>query len=91
MSLILQGIDMPIETDYLRLALFRSGRDNEVLVFDDATNTLIGEAIQIPKGHGKIGDLDALAEEIREKDIMGGLNYERYIKDVPTILGEEKE
>ncbi len=89
MSLILQGIDMP-----------RTGEVTRIEIEDDGTvwaenereyRKLDESAIQIPKGHGKIGDLDALAEEIREKDIMGGLNYERYIKDVPTILGEEKE
>lgn len=30
-------------------------------------------------------DADALEEEIRTKDIMGGLNYSYYIKNAPTI------
>ena len=69
MSLILKGIDMPMETDYLRLALLRSGRDNEVLVFDDETNALIGQAIQIPKGHGDIKDSkEILARAEQEVD-----------------------
>ncbi len=63
MSFIIQGIDLPIEKDYLRLALLRSGRDNEVLVFDDETNTLIGEAIQIPKDHGRIADITKYKKE----------------------------
>ena len=69
MSLILEGIDMPMETDYLRLVLFRSGRDNEVLVFDDETNALIGQAIQIPKGHGNLkDDKEILARAEQEVD-----------------------
>ena len=98
MSLILQGIDMPIETDYLRLALFRSGRDNEVLVFDDATNTLIGEAIQIPKGHGRLIDGDALENTINydllhrdEDDGFSTKSIWSYIKNAPTILEAEEE
>lgn len=30
-------------------------------------------------------DADALEEEIRTKDIMGGLNYRSFIKNAPTI------
>lgn len=77
MSIILKGIDMPMETDYLRLALFRSGRDNEILVFDDATNALIGKAIQIPENHGRLIDAD-------KYEYPGDLIYE------PTILEAEE-
>lgn len=82
MSLILKGIDMPMETDYLRLALLRSGRDNEVLVFDDETNALIGQAIQIPKGHGRLID----ANEVN-KHIIGYVD----LRDCLTILEAEEE
>ena len=30
-------------------------------------------------------DADALEKEIREKDIMGGLNYSWYIQNAPTV------
>ena len=45
---------------------------------------------ELPKGHGRIGDLDRLKKEIRENDIMGGLNYEQYIDNAPTILEAEE-
>ena len=47
------------------------------------------EAIQILKGHGRIGDLDELQKAIRT-DIMGGLNYEYFIRNTPTILEAEE-
>ena len=34
-------------------------------------------------------DADALEEEL-EKDIMGGLNYRRYIRNAPTVCDIEK-
>ena len=82
MSLILKGIDMPMETDYLRLALLRSGRDNEVLVFDDETNALIGQAIQIPKGHGRIIDAG--------KVYCYNFWEEQNLDEAPTILEAEE-
>ncbi len=30
-------------------------------------------------------DADALEKEIKEKDIMGGLNYRWYIQNAPTV------
>ena len=99
MSFIVKGVDLPIETDYLRLTLFRSGRDNEVLVFDDTTNTLIGEAIQIPKEHGAIKDINTFVKdksmyEYIENDVFNkkysycvGLGA---IYNAPTILEAEE-
>ena len=82
MSTILKGIDLPKDKTIVIHYANRYG-EMETVYVDES------DIIQIPKEHGKIGDLDALAEEIKEKDIMGGLNYERYIKDAPTILEEE--
>ncbi len=82
MSTILKGIDLPKDETIVIHYANRYG-EMETVYVDES------DIIQIPKRHGKIGDLDALAEEIKEKDIMGGLNYEWYIKDAPTILEAE--
>jgi len=88
MSLILKGINLPEETDYLRLAIVKSGRDNEVLVFDDVTNTLIGEAIQIPKRHGRLKDFDAdgIHPVIVDGEYMVKVDD---LDELPTILEAE--
>ena len=82
MSFIIKGIDLP-KDEVITFHYLNEQGEMVIKIIDKS------DAIQIPKEHGKIGDLDALAEEIKEKDIMGGLNYERYIKDAPTILEEE--
>ena len=48
--------------DNLYTRLFDNGVDN----YDDAENmaTAIRKGTPLPKGHGKIGDLDALREEV---------------------------
>ena len=93
MSLILKGIDMPMETDYLRLALLRSGRDNEVLVFDDETNALIGQAIQVPFPHGRLEDVDELKsiKSIQSADFNSIEAIQKWIDNAPTILEAEEQ
>lgn len=82
MSLILKGIDLPHEE--INLTITKDGR-----IYFDNKYHLIAEAIQIPKGHGRIGDLDELQKAIRT-DIMGGLNYGYFIRNAPTILEAEE-
>lgn len=86
MSLILKGIDLPIdETIDETIVIYYANRYGEMeTVFVD-----VSDIIQIPKGHGRIGDLDGLRKAIRT-DVMGGLNYERFIRDIPTILEAEE-
>jgi hypothetical protein len=88
MSLILKGVNLPEETNYLRLAIVRSGRDNEVLVFDDITNTLIGEAIQISNPHGRLKDFDAdgVHPVIVDGEYMVRVDD---LDEIPTILEAE--
>lgn len=82
MSLILKGIDLPHEE--INLTITKDGR-----IYFDNKYHLIAEAIQIPKGHGRIGDLDELQKAIRT-DIMGGLNYGYFIRNASTILEAEE-
>ena len=91
MCLILKGINLPEKNEGLYVYIF-NGKAEVVHPLDACELVHInGEAIQLPRKHGKIGDLIALAAEIRKKDIWGGLNYERYIDDAPTILEAEEE
>ena len=85
MSIILKGIDLPEEGQRLKIIVCHNGK----IFIDKRTYSEEAEAIQIPKGHGRIGDLDELQKAIRT-DIMGGLNYERFIEDAPTILEAEE-
>ena len=88
MSLILKGIDMPKKGTNIVLTIY--GRDG---TYDAKTYPrgvrIKDEAIQIPKNHGRIGDLDELQKAIRT-DIMGGLNYGYFIRNAPTILEAEE-
>ena len=83
MSLILKGIDMPHEE--INLTITKDGR-----IYLDNKYHLIAEAIQVPKDHGRIGDLDKLQNAIKA-DIMGGLNYKYFIRNAPVILEVEGE
>lgn len=87
MSLILKGIDMPepIKDQYTHLELYVR---SDGVVFDDDLEE-VGQAIQIDRPHGRLIDVDKLKEAIRT-DIMGGLNYERFINDALTILEAEE-
>ena len=65
MSIILKGIDLEEITagnGYARLEIEEDGT-----VVDDISDIIIGYAIQIPKGHGRLIDADAL--EIVFKDM----------------------
>lgn len=87
MSLILKGIDMPepIKDQYTHLELYVR---SDGVVFDDDLEE-VGQAIQIDRPHGRLIDVDKLKEAIRT-DIMGGLNYERFMNNAHTILEAEE-
>ena len=90
MSIILKGIDLPEVNETRMIAITQNG----VAFFNtvkngEASKSEKAEAIQIPKDHGRIGDLDELQKAIRT-DMMGGLNYEYFIRNAPTILEAEE-
>lgn len=88
MSLILTGINLPKKDEFLNIYIFDN---NSVFVATNCSQKIEkAQAIQIPQDHGRIGDLDELRKAIRT-DVMGGLNYERFIEDAPTILEPEEE
>ena len=90
MSLILKGIDLPEKNKGLYVYIF-NGKAEVVHPLDACEVMHInGEAIQVQKDHGRIGDLDELQNAIGT-DIMGGLNYESFIINAPILLEAEGE
>lgn len=96
MSLILKGIDLPSkDKSPLVITVWADG-----VVCSVDSNGGIEEttsAIQIPKGHGRIGDLDALENTINydllhrdEDDGFSTKSIWSYIKNAPTILEAEE-
>lgn len=92
MSLILEGIDIPKEGEWLEIIIKPTKeviidtiryRDNALL------KTEYSLVIQIPKGHGRLGDLDVLLEESLKE---GAYNYvdSWQIAEQPTILEAEE-
>lgn len=97
MSIILKGIDMPKEGEWLEVIIKPT---KEVIVDtirykDNALlKTEYGSVIQIPKSHGRLIDGDELVKHLR-KDPLFDL-VERYgisgvIESRPTILDKERE
>lgn len=87
MSLILKGIDIPTDGQ-IEIIIRPHGK-----VFSK-TRGISAEAIQIPKGHGRLVDADELLSHLK-KDPLFSL-VERYgisgvIESRPTILDKEKE
>jgi len=92
MSIILKGIDTPKKGEWLEVIIKPT---KEVIVDtirykDNALlKTEYGSAIQIPKGHGRIGDLD----EVRRKGVDDGYDFYVSWTDIdnePTILEAEE-
>lgn len=91
MSIILKGIDLPTEDQVI--VIHSDGTFNEVDPFARRLMPFY-EAIQIPKGHGRLIDKDELLSHLK-KDPLFSL-VEQYgisgvIESRPTILDKERE
>lgn len=94
MSLILKEIDMPKGIDGLSITFHNQDGVTETHILD-AT-----QAIQIPKGHGRIGDFDLLKDMIKDSvpaygigvkiPTYGDLDIMDKIEFMPTILEAEE-
>lgn len=84
MSFIIKGIDMPKGTDGLSITFHSQDGVTETHILD-AT-----QAIQIPKGHGRLGDLDYLYDKFKSNKCPDE-NVYRLIREEPTILEAENE
>ena len=95
MSLILKGIDFDEITKgngYARLIIEEDGT-----VVDDISDIIIGEAVQIPKGHGRLIDADKVDyDEFWHREGHGFTirvchKAQQIIEEQPTILDKERE
>ena len=89
MSIILKGIDLPQKL-YTDIRIYKDGRIKKII----GENTIISygenvQAIQIPKDHGRIGDLD----KVKRKGVDDGYDFYVSWTDIdnePTILEAEE-
>ena len=84
MSLILKGIDLPKEVETIEV-IFRCEEDASLYSIRELLEPT--QAIQIPKGHGRIGDLDELQVNVTKAMTYGDALHE--IKKAPIILESE--
>lgn len=99
MSLILKGIDLPeTKDDRYIIQVYKSGDvyigketwDGNQKGRDKIVNAYLGEfqAIQIPKDHGRIGDLDEIIKSLPTEYL--GSTVHAIINEAPTILESEE-
>jgi hypothetical protein len=93
MSFIVKGIDLPEEGQQLKIIVCQNGQT----IIDMRTYTEEAEAIQIPKDHGRIGDLDGVIKRIDKSPTFASkykdtarLFIDAY-SDSNTILEEEEQ
>ena len=86
MSIILKGIDLPTDRKpYGIEVIYRfEGADG---LFSEKNYLSPNEAIQIPKDHGRLIDIDALIDKSEPKNWNGV--WMNDIIDAPTILEAE--
>lgn len=92
MSIILKGIDMPKEGEWLEV-IIKPTKEVIVDTVRYGDNALLktdyGSATQIPKDHGRIGDLD----KVKRKGVDDGYDFYVSWTDIdnePTILEAEE-
>lgn len=88
MSLILKGVDLPKEGETAIVLAIDIDETVMQLQHHEWHYTDI-EAIQIPKGHGRIGDLDELQVNVTKAMTYGDALHE--IKKSPILLESEEE
>lgn len=95
MSVLIKGIELPEKVQVLELH-----SDGKVFT---RKGYLVGEAVTLPDHHGRLGDLDALCEDLLERWSVAETKKEELIKAVmadvvtpiiacqPTIVEAEGE
>ena len=88
MSIILKGIDLPTNGETLIVGIYGDG--NVSIEYSKPLTLAVepnAEAIQIPKGHGDIKDINTVEDELDER--CGQLSAE-IVRKAPTILEAEE-
>ena len=102
MSFIVKGIDLPEKENRMyMMELYADGHCSVAKIEDGECYELTipseTEAIQIPKDHGRIGDLDELKADIHMNRLNKYATWRdvdatyRAIDDAPTILEAEEQ
>lgn len=87
MSIILKGIDLPKEGETMTVLAIDTDGSVMKMQYHEWHYTEGIEAIQIPKGHGRIGDLDELQTNVIKAMTYGDALHE--IKKAPAMLESE--
>ena len=93
MSLILKGIDLPKDGETITVTIWNDGIIYATDENKNQIDTKKSEAIQIPKGHGRLIDADALELEKEVEladDWKTAHEIANCVKYAPTILEEER-
>lgn len=102
MGLYIPGMEMP--KDYAVVVIYKDGT---VRKYEDCVETVggvIGKAVHVPEPHGRLGDLDALAQQVEHERFhhthTDGLaarhhvaeygHFLKAISDAPTIIPAEE-
>ena len=96
MDLLIKGMYMPKGDEILRLEILPNGQVNRIIGWA-ISEKRDAKAIELPP-HGRLGDLDALKEEVSdlrlEKKLKNGATqvielgelFGKFIDDAPTIV-----
>lgn len=83
MSMILKGIDLPKEDEVMVITVWGDDKDGTAFISNKEPSIVVPiNAIQIPKGHGDIVDINNVNVE---EDVY----YQCYRVNAPTILEAE--
>lgn len=79
-DILIRGVPMPVPDFHTTIIIMGNG---DVLWY----NEKVGTAIPLPEGHGRLGDLDALMNNIGDVPYKGAVR--RVLMSAPTIVPPE--
>ena len=85
MEIVVKLPDTNITEDIIRTAKWEDGS-----LFDIVLRNAMKDAIILPKGHGKIGDLDRLYN-VFERNVVSADAFKELFDHAPTIIEADKE
>lgn len=88
-DILIHGMEMPKDNNAISIIIFPNGK---VSLAHDRKYAEYAEAVPIPEGHGRLGDLDALMPDFakaRWEFFSDGDTFLRLLKNAPTIVPAE--
>lgn len=83
-DILIRGMEMPKGNNAISIIIFSNGK---VSLVHDKKYAEYAEAVPLPEGHGKLGDLDALMNNIGDVPYKGSVR--RVLMSAPTIVPAE--